>query len=129
MLFLECECDISGSNSTSCDTVGNCTCKSGFTGEKCDTCLSGYFQDTSGICQGIVYVSSLIWSHHSPHKNIFLFVFYIDCECDITGSNGLSCDSDGNCTCKIGYTEKKCDTCLSGYYQETSGICQGIVYV
>ena len=58
MVFLDCECDINGSNGTYCDTDGNCTCKSGYTGKKCDTCLSAFFQDTSGICQGLVHILS-----------------------------------------------------------------------
>ena len=71
MVFQDCQCDIIGSNSTSCDIDGNCTCKTGYTGEKCDTCLSGYFQDYSGICQGIVYISTPIWSPHH-HLNVWI---------------------------------------------------------
>ena len=58
LFFLDCECDSIGSNRTSCDTDGNCTCKAGFTGEKCDACLPGYFKGTSEICQGIVDIAS-----------------------------------------------------------------------
>ena len=41
--ILECECDIKGSNSTSCDSNGMCTCKPKFTGSKCTECDSGFF--------------------------------------------------------------------------------------
>ena len=41
--ILECNCDSNGSNSTSCDSHGMCTCKPNFTGSKCTECLSGFF--------------------------------------------------------------------------------------
>ena len=41
--IIECNCDSNGSNSSSCDSDGMCTCKPNFTGSKCTECLSGFF--------------------------------------------------------------------------------------
>ena len=41
---------------------------------------------------------------------------YIDCNCKITGSNSLSCDSNGVCSCKTNVIGAKCTACKSGYY-------------
>ena len=41
-ISLACNCDVSGSSSTSCSSSGVCSCKTGYTGEKCSSCLPGY---------------------------------------------------------------------------------------
>ena len=38
-----CECDILGSSNFQCLAGGECTCRSGVEGEKCETCRDGYF--------------------------------------------------------------------------------------
>lgn len=38
------------------------------------------------------------------------------CSCDIHGSLGLACDSQGKCTCKENYDGDKCDRCRKTYY-------------
>ena len=54
----------------------------------------------------------------------------IACECDSNGSDSISCDSSGKCTCKDGYTTDKCDAsvCTPGYYSDGSQ-CLGEFYV
>ena len=52
-LILECKCDIKGSNSTSCDSNGMCTCKPNFTGSKCTECVTGFFGFPE--CKGKIY--------------------------------------------------------------------------
>ena len=48
--FTACDCNISGSISTSCNSSGECTCKSNVSGTKCATCMSGYYGFPN--CQG-----------------------------------------------------------------------------
>ena len=52
---LECGCDSDGSSSSSCIS-GNCTCKTGYTGDKCDSCESDYYKSGSN-CTGKTFVS------------------------------------------------------------------------
>ena len=40
---LACSCDEFGSVDDSCDEMGDCTCKDGFGGHKCDLCKEGMF--------------------------------------------------------------------------------------
>ena len=42
---------------------------------------------------------------------------------------GESCNINGECTCKLGYAGNKCDNCTSGFNKDTSGICQGKIYI
>ncbi|XP_065180018.1 uncharacterized protein LOC135810453, partial [Sycon ciliatum] len=46
----ECECSKHGSTGTSCFSSGQCTCKTGYTGSRCDQCTSSsqYYSETSG---------------------------------------------------------------------------------
>lgn len=47
-----CGCDPMGSFNSSChDDTGQCYCKPGVGGSRCDTCLSGYYGFSSGGCQ------------------------------------------------------------------------------
>ena len=41
--FLECVCSSSGSNSTSCSSSGDCSCKPNVVGTKCTACEPGYY--------------------------------------------------------------------------------------
>ena len=59
---------------------------------------------------------------------IQICVIFLDCECGSTGSNSTNCDTDGKCTCILGYIGDKCEPCVSGYYQDISGICRGIIF-
>ena len=36
--------------------------------------------------------------------------------CNCIGSEDLSCDDDGACTCKPGFTGDKCDECSPGHF-------------
>ena len=51
---LECDCFAIGTKkNTACDINGKCTCKVGYVGDKCDTCDSGYFKLSNGVCEGM----------------------------------------------------------------------------
>ena len=97
-------------------TAGQCFCREGWTGRRCDVCSDGWYL-TGGEC--------------SP------------CQCSVLGSVSETCDLDsGECECRVGYrgrtcgqcTERKfsfpkctescsenragvrCETCLDGFY-------------
>lgn len=47
------------------------------------------------------------------------------CNCDPMGSRNVSCHSNtGQCYCKPGVGDSRCDTCLSGYYGFSANGCQ-----
>ena len=50
ILISDCKCNPNGSTSMSCDDKGDCTCKSGFTGSKCDECIPGLGGDNCDKC-------------------------------------------------------------------------------
>ena len=53
---LACGCDTVGSQNTACNN-GKCTCRDGYSGDKCTTCKFGYFKKWNGlryICSGII---------------------------------------------------------------------------
>ena len=41
-IFSACDCNEAGSSSTSCSPSGDCSCKTGYSGQKCSDCLPGY---------------------------------------------------------------------------------------
>lgn len=48
-----CECNTNGSSDTFCDTeTGQCPCKMGIEGLKCDECMDGYFGLSIDGCEG-----------------------------------------------------------------------------
>ena len=57
MLFcLACGCNLDGSANDSCSLSGICTCKTCYTGDKCDSCESDYYKSGSN-CIGNIFVS------------------------------------------------------------------------
>ena len=48
--FLACNCTEEGSNSTTCDDNGVCSCKANIINDKCDVCDNGYFNFPT--CEG-----------------------------------------------------------------------------
>ena len=48
---LECRCDRTGSEGLNCYGYGYCTCKAGYSGQKCSECAGGYFQSNER-CNG-----------------------------------------------------------------------------
>jgi len=91
---VDCKCHPNGSNGN-CDSTGVCECNSGYLGDKCNMCTSGYYDGGSG-CQ--------------------------ECGCNPNGDMGAgSCSSDGTCTCSSGYTGEKCYDCESGMFYQTGG--------
>ncbi|XP_047134204.1 laminin subunit gamma-1 [Hydra vulgaris] len=83
-------------NPTGTQQLGQCNCKNGIYGRRCDQCVPGkwgYSKLSDGAC--------------------------IDCSCNSFGtqnSNQLCDPYTGNCFCKSFITGRACDTCKDGYY-------------
>ena len=92
-----CDCNMDGSLSSICDPVtGDCECKPGVGGIRCDECMDGYFGFSDEGCQ--------------------------PCTCDPTGSSSTICDKEtGNCTCRPNIGGINCDSCSSGFYNFSAG--------
>ncbi|XP_032407316.1 laminin subunit alpha-1 isoform X2 [Xiphophorus hellerii] len=91
---VECSCDLRGSRSSVCrrdDTepgvsAGQCQCKDGFSGRRCDCCAFG-FRDFPACAR---------------------------CECNLAGSTNS--DPCSSCTCKVNVMGVRCDQCKPGFY-------------
>ena len=102
-----CQCDPFGTtarNVNQCNTItGQCSCKEGATGRKCDQCSDGYHSLTQDGCK--------------------------TCNCSAAGtlpSLQDDCDkSSGRCSCKLNVEGNNCDTCKPGYYNLTAHNPQG----
>ncbi|XP_061661394.1 laminin subunit alpha-1 [Syngnathoides biaculeatus] len=91
---VECDCDLRGAESSICTRdgtlsgviAGQCACKNGFAGRRCDRCAFG-FRD---------------------------FPLCAPCECNLAGSiNSDPCD---DCICKANVMGGHCDLCKAGFY-------------
>merc|ERR1711974_36786 len=86
----------------SCNSVGKCYCKAGYTGSKCESCQSGYYR-SGNQCQ--------------------------PCNCNYNGRSSISCNSVGKCYCKTGYNGRKCESCETRYYKRSGSKCIRKTYV
>uniref|UniRef100_A0A1B0D2T9 Uncharacterized protein n=1 Tax=Phlebotomus papatasi TaxID=29031 RepID=A0A1B0D2T9_PHLPP len=94
---LPCECNPLGAF-VGCNSIGGeCACREGFSGPKCDHCAKGY--------QG---------------ENC------TKCECDGRGTMpGGECEA--HCQCKLHVEGKNCDTCSPGYFSLSSTNPEGCI--
>ncbi|XP_002937413.3 laminin subunit gamma-2 [Xenopus tropicalis] len=86
-----CLCHTVGSLNQQCDNNGQCRCKPGVMGSKCDQCQPGFHSLSDTGCRRD------------------------GCQCEAAGSSG-SCDAGGRCVCKPTVTGERCDRCKPGYY-------------
>ncbi|XP_036388152.1 agrin-like isoform X3 [Megalops cyprinoides] len=102
-----CQCNPYGSYGGSCDpTSGQCSCKPGVGGQKCDRCEPGFWN-----FRGIVTEST---SGCTP------------CNCDALGSVRDDCEQmSGLCSCKTGVKGMKCNVCPDGSRMSASGCDKG----
>ena len=94
-LYAACGCNVTGSTGSTCDQLsGVCTCKPNVVGDKCDTCMPGYYHEdptSSAGCQ--------------------------PCNCNIGGALSTECDMfSGQCYCRAGVTGRACSETTSGYF-------------
>lgn len=89
---MACNCDPIGSVSLQCSSTGQCICKSGVEGQRCDRCASNYFDFSHNGCR--------------------------PCGCSVEGSqdNVPLCDNKGKCRCKKNVEGEKCDRCKPGFF-------------
>eukprot|EP00117_Sycon_ciliatum_P032228 scpid2548/ scgid25039/ Laminin subunit beta-2; Laminin chain B3; Laminin-11 subunit beta; Laminin-14 subunit beta; Laminin-15 subunit beta; Laminin-3 subunit beta; Laminin-4 subunit beta; Laminin-7 subunit beta; Laminin-9 subunit beta; S-laminin subunit beta len=89
-----CNCDGQGTVVSSvCNrNSGQCACRDGVYGRRCDACLPNHFGFGDALgCSA--------------------------CNCSMSGSSLLQCDSAGVCSCRAGAGGSKCDTCMDGFYR------------
>ena len=102
-----CDCDPFGTtagNENACNSVtGQCSCKAGVIGRKCDQCKDGFHSLTPNGCSS--------------------------CNCSVAGTPSSlldQCDkTTGECTCKLNVEGKNCDQCKQGFYNLSQSNPQG----
>ncbi|KAI9531181.1 hypothetical protein NQZ68_000676 [Dissostichus eleginoides] len=99
-----CQCNVYGSYKGTCDPAsGQCSCKPGVGGQKCDRCEPGFWNFRGIVTENI--------SGCTP------------CNCDATGSVRDDCEQmSGLCSCKTGVKGMKCNLCQDG---STNGCDKG----
>ncbi|XP_070695421.1 agrin [Pempheris klunzingeri] len=102
-----CQCNVYGSYQGTCDPAsGQCSCKPGVGGQKCDRCEPGFWN-----FRGIVTENM---SGCTP------------CKCDATGSVRDDCEQmSGLCSCKTGVKGMKCNVCPDGSKMGMNGCDKG----
>ena len=102
-----CDCDPFGTtagNVNTCNAVsGQCSCKPGSTGRKCDQCEDGYHSLTQNGCTS--------------------------CNCSAAGTQPSLLDkcnkNTGQCDCKLNVEGTNCDQCKQGFYNLLQSNPQG----
>lgn len=88
-LYTDCNCDLQGTLAEVCEkSTGQCLCKEGYGGPRCDKCLPGYYN----------------------------YPDCVPCNCSIMGSVSTICDASGKCPCLASFAGKQCTQCSTGYY-------------
>ena len=96
-IVTDCNCDVKGTELEICHkSTGQCLCKEGFGGPRCDQCLPGY-------------------SGYPDCK---------PCGCSDVGSTSKVCDHSGKCPCFSNFAGKTCDQCIPGYYSYPECLCK-----
>uniref|UniRef100_A0A915PKZ8 Laminin EGF-like domain-containing protein n=1 Tax=Setaria digitata TaxID=48799 RepID=A0A915PKZ8_9BILA len=93
----ECNCDILGSINSTCDVLtGQCLCKFGVMGRRCDQCELEHYGFGIDGCQ--------------------------PCDCEVIGSESPQCDvSTGQCLCRDHIEGRRCDHCIENRYNLQAG--------
>ncbi|XP_074594778.1 laminin subunit alpha [Brevipalpus obovatus] len=100
-----------------CSSDGQCKCKPGFTGRKCDQCEPGYFVMTGERLEEECRLLA-IRNSSRPREAKCLVNFNCEpCRCDERGSQNKVCNQRGKCECKAKFGGMKCNECASGFYR------------
>ncbi|KAK6734704.1 hypothetical protein RB195_018103 [Necator americanus] len=96
-----CQCHSLGALGPSCNKNGNCRCRAGVGGEKCDHCLPGFW--------GLHLIATGAQSCKP-------------CGCSAFGSSRPDCEqSTGRCECSRGARGMKCESCDVDFIMTASG--------
>lgn len=102
MFFTDCNCDLIGSLPEVCNkTNGQCMCKEGYAGPRCDKCLHSY-------------------NGYPDCK---------PCGCSERGSATSICDASGKCPCLPSFAGRTCEQCSPGYYQYPECKCKSVYII
>ncbi|XP_042353016.1 laminin subunit alpha-3-like [Plectropomus leopardus] len=135
---LPCDCDKSGSTSTTCDPVGGqCPCRQHVIGRQCTKCATGYYgfpycrpcecgrrlcDEVTGRC--ICPPQTVKPACDVCQNQTFSYHPLLGCEgCEcspngIKANAGPDCDRiTGQCSCKPRIGGRQCDRCAPGYYR------------
>jgi len=123
-LCLPCMCSKNGSKSNSCHEDGQCDCKEGVVGEKCDRCNVGYWGFSANGCKSQ-------YSVITDCTNISIMLAPLtECDCFYDGTDGVQiCNTtDGQCLCAEGIIGKRCSQCkdLVGHSIIENSTCSGM---
>nr|pir hypothetical protein T13C2.5 - Caenorhabditis elegans [Caenorhabditis elegans] len=103
-----CQCNRVGSFGHTCDETGQCKCRPGVAGIKCDHCLPSFW-GIHLIAQGALSCRP--------------------CGCSAFGSSRSDCEqTTGKCECKNGALGDKCDLCPNGSMM-TAGGCVSQLFI
>ena len=124
LLFLDCNCNLTGSLDKTCDGNGTCTCKNRLIGgSKCDQCIPTYFSFPN--CQG-----NHFWCLELHTFQIF--DDFVACGCNVRGveKGDLTCNSSGSCNCRCDVVGDKCNMCQVGHqgFPDCDGMSTKEVY-
>uniref|UniRef100_A0A1A7XDU0 Agrin n=1 Tax=Iconisemion striatum TaxID=60296 RepID=A0A1A7XDU0_9TELE len=102
-----CQCNVHGSYKGTCNpTTGQCSCKPGVGGQKCDRCEPGFWNFRAIVTENM--------SGCTP------------CSCDPVGSVRDDCEQmSGLCSCKTGVKGLKCNVCPDGSKMGMNGCDNG----
>ncbi|CAN9515277.1 unnamed protein product [Ophioblennius macclurei] len=134
--IINCECSAAGTVDNSCrpdPRTRTCVCKTGFTGDHCDTCAPGFHGLNCQACQcsgpGCLDGSCDLLTGHSVCRNgfqgyqcdqcaagYFNYPLCQLCGCSAVGSLPEGCDASGRCLCKAEFQGPRCEQCRSGFH-------------
>ncbi|KAM9785933.1 laminin subunit alpha-5 [Neosynchiropus ocellatus] len=134
--IVNCECSAAGTVDNSCrpdPRTRTCICKTGFTGDHCDTCAPGFFGLNCQGCQcsgpgcldgscDMLTGEGVCRSGFQGHQcdqcapGYFNYPLCQLCGCSVVGSLPEGCDASGRCLCKPEFQGPRCEQCRSGFH-------------
>lgn len=109
-----------------CTAAGTCQCLTGFTGATCESCTSGFFGPNCQPCPSNCKQCDDGINGSGRCLKPAIANDPASCNCQ----NGV-CGANRQCTCNPGFTTGTngvlCSKCAPGFFQTSSGDCQGLL--